>query len=169
MTVMAWLWIGLSILGAIVLAVVVWLAGPLVSIGDVQPFDSALVRLIIIAVILLAVGGAIAWRIISRRRAAAKIAEAMTETVAEDSDAPVLKQKMEDALARPQTDRASRTRALFTIFPGTSSSDRPAPARRRRSSIRVSSFRSPGTTRPWPCRASAGRDIATGGSPTKRC
>ncbi len=45
MTVMAWLWIGLSILGAIVLAAVVWLAGPLVSIGDVQPFDSALVRL----------------------------------------------------------------------------------------------------------------------------
>ena len=41
MTLMAWLWIGLSILGAIVLAVVVWLAGPLVSIGDVQPFDSA--------------------------------------------------------------------------------------------------------------------------------
>ena len=40
MTVMAWLWIGLSILGAIVLAAVVWLAGPLVSIGDVQPFDS---------------------------------------------------------------------------------------------------------------------------------
>src|SRR3984957_20022810 len=99
MTLMAWLWIGLSILGAIVLAVVVWLAGPLVSIGDVQPFDSVLVRLIIILAIFLAVGGAIVWRIHSRRRAAAKIAQAMTETVAEDSDAPVLKQKMEDALA----------------------------------------------------------------------
>jgi type VI protein secretion system component VasK len=48
MTLMAWLWMGLSILGAIVLAAVVWLAGPLVSIGDAQPFDSALVRLIII-------------------------------------------------------------------------------------------------------------------------
>ena len=51
MTLMAWLWIGLSILGAIVLAVVIWLAGPLVSIGDVQPFDSAIVRLIIILAI----------------------------------------------------------------------------------------------------------------------
>ena len=74
MNVMAWLWIGLSILGAIILAVVVWLAGPLVSIGDVQPFDSVLVRSIIVALILLAVAGAIAWRILSRRRAAAKIA-----------------------------------------------------------------------------------------------
>ena len=93
MTLMAWLWIGLSILGAIVLAAVVWLAGPLVSIGDVQPFDSVIVRLLIILAIFLAVGGAIAWRILSRRRAAAKIAQAMTETVAEDSDAPVLDRK----------------------------------------------------------------------------
>src|SRR5574338_27889 len=99
MTAMAWLWIGLSLLGAIVLAAVIWLAGPLVSIGDAEPFESALVRLIIIVAIVLAVAGAIAWRVISRRRAATKIAEAMTETQAEDSDAPVLKQKMEDALA----------------------------------------------------------------------
>src|ERR1700733_1261252 len=99
MTLMAWLWIGLSILGAIVLAAVVWLAGPLVSIGDAQPFDSVLVRLLIILLVFLAVGGAIACAFLPRRRAAAKIAQAMTETVADDSDAPVLKQKMEDALA----------------------------------------------------------------------
>jgi type VI secretion system protein ImpL len=92
MNVMAWLWIGLSVLGAIILAAVVWLAGPLVSIGDAQPFDSALVRLLIILAIVLGVAGAVAWRIVSRRRAAAKIAAAMTETVADDSDAPVLKQ-----------------------------------------------------------------------------
>src|ERR1700728_898729 len=112
---MAWLWIGLSVLGAIVLAAVVWLAGPLVSIGDTQPFDSALVRLIIILAIVLAVGGAIAWRIISRRRAAAKIAHAMTETVAEDSDAPVLKQKMEDALAVLKRSGKSNARALYDL------------------------------------------------------
>src|SRR3984885_5379567 len=115
MTLMAWLWIGLSILGAIVLAVVVWLAGPLVSIGDVQPFDSVLVRLIIILAIFLAVGGAIVWRIISRRRAAAKIAQAMTETVAEDSDAPVLKQKMEDALSVLKRTGKSNARALYDL------------------------------------------------------
>src|SRR3984957_8042822 len=115
MTLMAWLWIGLSILGAIVLAVVVWLAGPLVSIGDVQPFDSALVRLIIILAIVLAVGGAVAWRILSRRRAAAKIAQAMTETVAEDSDAPVLKQKMEDALAVLKRTGKSNARAFYDL------------------------------------------------------
>ena len=65
--------------------------------------------------ILLAVGGAIAWRIISRRRAAAKIAQAMTETVAEDSDAPVLKQKMEDALAVLKRTGKSNARALYDL------------------------------------------------------
>src|SRR6516165_6608819 len=115
MTVMDWLWIGLSILGAIVLATVVWLAGPLISIGDVQPFDSALVRLLLILVILIAVGGAIAWRVISRRRAAARIAEAMTETVTEDSDAPVLKQKMEDALAVLKRTGKSNAHALYDL------------------------------------------------------
>ena len=115
MTMMAWLWIGLSILGAIILAAVVWVAGPLVSIGDAEPFESALVRLVIIAVILLAVAGAIAWRIVSRRRAAAKIAQAMTETPAEDSDAPVLKQKMEDALSVLKRTGKSSARALYDL------------------------------------------------------
>ena len=115
MTLMAWLWIGLSILGAIILAAVVWLAGPLVAIGDAQPFDSVIVRSIIVFLILIGVGGAIAWRIISRRRAAAKIAEAMTETVADDSDAPVLKQKMEDALAVLKRTGKSNARALYDL------------------------------------------------------
>ena len=115
MTVMAWLWIGLSLVGAIILALVIWLAGPLVTIGDAQPFESALVRLIIIAAIFLAVAGAIAWRIISRRRAAAKIAQAMTETPAEDSDAPILKQKMEDALSVLKRTGKSNARALYDL------------------------------------------------------
>ena len=57
----------------------------------VWPSSASRQIVLIILAIILAVGGAIAWRIISRRRAAAKIAEAMTETVAEDSDALVLK------------------------------------------------------------------------------
>src|SRR5580692_6633449 len=94
-----WLWIALSVLGALVLAAVVWLAGPIVYIGEAQPFEAVLTRLLIIALIFVIVGGSIAWRIIDRRRAAAKIAEAMTEPAAEESDAPILKEKMEDALA----------------------------------------------------------------------
>jgi type VI secretion system protein ImpL len=115
MTMVGWLWIALSMLGALVLAAVVWLAGPLISIGDAQPFEGALTRLLIITLILLIVGGSIAWRVIARRRAAAKIAQAMTEPSAEESDAPVLKEKMEDALATLKRTGKSSARALYDL------------------------------------------------------
>ena len=116
MTVMAWLWIGLSVLGALVLAVR-RLARRAARLHRRRAAVRRRARpaLIIIVAILLAVGGAIAWRIISRRRAAAKIAQAMTETVAEDSDAPVLKQKMEDALAVLKRTGKSSARALYDL------------------------------------------------------
>ena len=115
MTAMAWLWIGLSVLGALVLAAIVWLAGPLIAIADVEPFESGLVRLLIIAIILIGVAVAVAWRILSRRRAAEKIAQAMTEAAPEDSDAPVLRQKMEDALGVLKRSGKSNAQALYDL------------------------------------------------------
>jgi type VI secretion system protein ImpL len=115
MTVAGWLWIALSILGALILAALVWLAGPLVSIGDVQPFEGVLTRLVIIFIILLIVVGSIAWRIVARRRAAAAIAEAMTAPAPEESDAPILKEKMEDALATLKRTGKSSANALYDL------------------------------------------------------
>src|SRR5580698_5683784 len=94
-----WLWIAPSVLGALVLAAVVWLAAPLVYIGDAQPFEGVVTRLAIVTLILLITAGSMVWRIIVRRRAAAAIAQAMTEPAAEESDASILKERMEDALA----------------------------------------------------------------------
>jgi type VI secretion system protein ImpL len=93
-----WLWIALSVLGALLLAALIWFAGPLISVADYAPLEGLGVRLIIVALIFLVVGALIAWRIIARLRAAAALEKAMTESVQDDSDAPVLKQKMEDAL-----------------------------------------------------------------------
>ena len=85
MTTVSWLWIALSIVGATVLAALVWLAGPLVSIGDVQPVEGVASRLVIIAIILLIVAVSIALRVLAWRRAAA-IAEATTKPAEEESD-----------------------------------------------------------------------------------
>ncbi|HEY1944014.1 MAG TPA: type VI secretion system membrane subunit TssM [Roseiarcus sp.] len=115
MTLVAWLWIALSAVAAIVLAALVWLAGPLVSIGDVQPFESVWVRLAVILVIVLIVGASIAWRIISRQRAAAALEKAMTEAAAEESDAPILREKMEDALATLKRTAKSSASALYDL------------------------------------------------------
>ena len=115
MTTVAWLWIALSIVGALVLAALVWVAGPLVSFGDVQPFEGIVTRLLIILVIFLIVGGSIAWRVIARRRAAAAIAAAMTKPAEEESDAPILKEKMEDALATLKRTGKSSASALYDL------------------------------------------------------
>jgi len=115
MTIIGWLWIALSILGALVLAAVVWLAGPLVYIGDAQPFEGVVTRLVIVTLILLIVAGSIVWRIIARRRAAAAIAQAMTEPAHEESDASILKEKMEDALATLKRTGRSSASALYDL------------------------------------------------------
>src|SRR5260370_1411972 len=57
MTIVAWLWIALSIAAALVLSALIWLAGPLVYFGEAQPFESVGVRLTVILLILLIVGG----------------------------------------------------------------------------------------------------------------
>ncbi len=80
MNAMGWIGIALSLLAAVVLAALIWIVGPLIVIADYQPLDGVLTRVLIILVIFLIVGGGIAWRIISRRRAAAALEKALTET-----------------------------------------------------------------------------------------
>ena len=115
MTRVGWFWVALSIVGALVLSALVWLAGPLVSIGDVQPFEGVVTRSLIILIILIVVFGSIAWRVIARRRAEAAIAQAMTESAAEESDAPVLKEKMEDALETLRRTGKSGINSLYDL------------------------------------------------------
>ena len=64
---------------------------------------------------MLIVAGSIAWRVIARRRAAAAIAQAMTEPAAEESDASILKEKMEDALATLKRTGRSSANALYDL------------------------------------------------------
>ena len=110
-----WLWIALSVLGALLLAALVWFAGPLISVADYTPLEGTGVRLIIVAVIFLIVGAIIAWRIVARLRAVAALEKAMTESVQDDSDAPVLKQKMEDALLTLKNSGKADGPALYDL------------------------------------------------------
>ena len=42
-----------TLIGAIILALVVWFVGPLIAIGNVRPLDSEIIRLIVVLVIVL--------------------------------------------------------------------------------------------------------------------
>ncbi|MBV8422704.1 MAG: type VI secretion system membrane subunit TssM, partial [Hyphomicrobiales bacterium] len=115
MTMVGWLWIGLSVVGALVLSALIWFAGPLIYIGETQPLEGALVRALIIVLVLLITAVSVAWRIIARERAAAKIAQAMVEPAAEESDAQILREKMEDALATLKRAGKSSARELYDL------------------------------------------------------
>jgi type VI secretion system protein ImpL len=115
MTVMGWIWIGLSVLGALVLAALVWFAGPIIFIGDLQPFESAWLRLLIIFFILAIVGASIAYHIVKRRRAAKALEQAMTAPAPEETDAPVLGEKMQDALTTLKHSSKSSANYLYDL------------------------------------------------------
>src|ERR1700685_4358972 len=101
-----WLWIALSVLGALVLAAVVWLAAPLVYIGDAQPFEGVVTRLALVTLILLITAGSLGCRLTAR---------AMMEPAAEESDASILKERMEDALATLKRSGKSSVSALYDL------------------------------------------------------
>ena len=115
MTRMGWVGVAFSVLAAIVLAIVIWLAGPLIGFGDVRPFEGALVRGLIIFILFLVVGALILWRVLSRRRAEAKIEEAISDAPKVDDDSPVLNDKMRDALATLKTAKLSGANALYDL------------------------------------------------------
>jgi type VI secretion system protein ImpL len=111
MNAMAWIWIALTIVATLIFAALVWFAGPIIFFGDTQPFESVWLRLLIILVLFVIVGATIAYRIIKRLRAAKALEEAMTAAPAEETDAPVLADKMQDALATLR--RSSKSTANF--------------------------------------------------------
>src|ERR1700723_1243532 len=115
MTVVAWIWIALTIIGAITFSVLVWFAGPIVSIGDAQPFDGFWLRFTIILIVWIIVVASIAYTIIRRRRAAAALEKALTEPVADETDAPVLPEKMQDALATLKKSSKSSASYLYDL------------------------------------------------------
>ena len=115
MTSTGWLWIALSVAAALVLAGVVWLGGPLVSVGETQPFDGVFTRLLVIALIFAAIAATIAWRVVAPRRAAAKIERAMIQAAPEESDAAILKEKMEDALSTLKRSGKTSARSLYDL------------------------------------------------------
>ncbi len=99
MNAMAWIWIALTIIGALIFAALVWFAGPIIFIGDAQPFESVWLRLLIVLVLFAIVGASIAYRIIKRRKAAKALEQAMIAAPPDETDAPVIAEKMQDALA----------------------------------------------------------------------
>src|SRR4029450_10847749 len=87
-----------TLIGAIILALVVWFVGPLIAIGDVRPLDSEIIRLIVVLVILVIWG---IWNIISllrTKKSNEQVVKGISEASAPDAEATDLEGRKTDAL-----------------------------------------------------------------------
>lgn len=102
--------VGLS--GIVAVTALIWLAGPLVSFNDTRPLEDTAPRLAAIAGFLGLAACVVALRYLHRRAGAERIASGMG---ADDSDEPVLAERMKEALARLRNLRGGKASYLYDL------------------------------------------------------
>jgi type VI secretion system protein ImpL len=107
-----WLRILISLAGAAAVAALIWFAGPFIPFGDAHPFEEREPRIAAMIVVLVLVAGAGAYRLYERRKAADRIARGMS---VDDSDAPVLAERMKEALGVLRGARGGRANYLYDL------------------------------------------------------
>ena len=102
--------IGLSSLGA-----VIYFAGPFIAFGDWRPLENHIVRQIAILLLTTAVAGIVGLNLFKRRKNAKEIADGIAAADQPVSDEPVLKERMQDALATLKTASGNKSGYLYDL------------------------------------------------------
>jgi len=93
----------------------VYLAGPLISIGGWRPLESYIAREITILVLVAVFASVMAVNWTRRKKATAKIAEGIATPDKVDDDADVLKDRMKDALATLKAASGGKSDFLYDL------------------------------------------------------
>jgi type VI secretion system protein ImpL len=93
----------------------IYLAGPLISIGGWRPFEDYIVREIAIVVLVAAFASVMAFNWNRRKKATANIAEGMATPGKVEDDADILKERMKDALATLKSASGGRSDFLYDL------------------------------------------------------
>jgi type VI secretion system protein ImpL len=93
----------------------VYLAGPLISIGGWHPLENLIVRQLAILFIVAAFAAAMSYKWVWRKQAAAKIAQGIAQADKIEDDTDVLKDKMKDALATLKAASAGKADFLYEL------------------------------------------------------
>ncbi len=93
----------------------IYLAGPLISIGGWRPLESYIGREIAILVVVAAFASVMAFNWNRRKKATAKIAEGIATPDKVEDDADVLKDRMKDALATLKTASGGKSDFLYDL------------------------------------------------------
>jgi type VI secretion system protein ImpL len=102
-------------LGLIAVDALIYIAGPFVAFGDFRPLESSLVREIVILLLTLAVAGYVgflAWR---KRQKNNEVAEGISAQTGDDTDAPILAERMKDALKALKEASNGRSTYLYDL------------------------------------------------------
>ncbi|HKD26542.1 MAG TPA: type VI secretion protein IcmF/TssM N-terminal domain-containing protein, partial [Xanthobacteraceae bacterium] len=109
------LWIVLAGIGLTSVCALVYLAGPLISIGGWRPLESYIVREIVILVLVAAFASVMAFNWNRRKQATAKIVEGIATPDKVEDDADVLKDRMKDALVTLKAASGGRSDFLYDL------------------------------------------------------
>ena len=107
-----WFRIAIRAIGAAAIAGLIWVATPFIGVGDFHPFEDATPRLAAIFVELVVIGALIALAAQRRKSNAERLAAALG---AEDSDAPVLAERMKRALSVLRARSGGRANYLYDL------------------------------------------------------
>jgi len=102
-------------IGLTSVAALVYLAGPLLSIGGWRPLQNHIVREIVVVLLVAAFAAVVSLQIVKRKKASAKIAEGIAGSDQVEDDTSVLTDKMKDALATLKTASGGKSDFLYDL------------------------------------------------------
>src|SRR3982075_663368 len=97
------------------LAAVVYFAGPLIAIGSWHPLENTTTRSIVILLLVAAAASIAGFSFFQRRKGAKQIADGISGAEQTVNDEPVLKERMQDALATLKTASGNKSGYLYDI------------------------------------------------------
>ena len=101
--------------GVTSLASVLYLAGPFIVIGGWRPLESYMVREILVVLLLGAAASFGSFQFWRRKKSAKALAEGVSEAEKPESDEPVLKDKMKDAIATLKAANGGKKDYLYDL------------------------------------------------------
>lgn len=110
-----WLGITAIVIGILALIGLIWFGGPFLSIAGVRPFEPLWVRLSLVALVLLTVGGWTGYRIYKRVKANRELESEILQPKASDADLQIMSERMKDALRTLKTSSGNARTYLYDL------------------------------------------------------
>lgn len=110
-----WLGITAIFLGILALVALIWIGGPFLAIAGVRPFEPLWLRLTLVLLIVLGIGGWQVWRIYRRVKANRALEQEILQPKASEEDLQILSERMKDALKTLKSSSGSARTYLYDL------------------------------------------------------